>query len=70
MSATVDPHRLLVRAALCAALRAAAAAIERMKNGYSGTLISRATIACTTVSGSPPMTAHKQYATAASAIHL
>ena len=51
-------------------LRFAAASIERMKNGYSGTLISNATIACTTVSGSPPMTAHRQYTTAASAIHL
>ena len=32
-------------------LRLAAASIERMKNGYSGTLISSATIACTTVVG-------------------
>src|SRR5687767_7098158 len=42
------------------ALRCFASSIERMKNGYSGTLMSSATMACTTVLGSPPHTAHRQ----------
>ena len=40
--------------------RSAAASIERMKKRYSGTLRRSATIAFTTVSGSPPMTVHRQ----------